>query len=110
MKTPNRCYDFPAEFGGEVMRGFVQGADRQQDQRCCRNASMIGSTRAILFGVVHVFVDALELRDLEFDGVSILQRPAGRLTILRRCLPYIYGYLNRVQSSRRLEREAGRRG
>ena len=36
-------------------------------------------------------------------------RQAGRAIILRFLLKlYIYGYLNRVQSSRRLEREAGR--
>src|SRR6266516_7922708 len=75
-------------------------------RRCCRNASMIGSTRAILFAV-DVFVDALELRDLGFDvDPAATGRPAYHPSPMLKL--YIYGYLNRVQSSRRLEREAGR--
>jgi len=56
---------------------------------------------------VDVFVDALELRDLGLwrrsgsDG-----RPGYHPSPMLKL--YIYGYLNRVQSSRRLEREAGR--
>jgi len=55
-----------------------------------------------------VFVDALELRDLGFDGVdpAATGRPAYHPSPMLKL--YIYGYLNRVQSSRRLEREAGR--
>src|ERR1700721_114030 len=57
---------------------------------------------------VDVFVDALELRDLGFDGVdpAATGRPAYHPSPMLKL--YIYGYLNRVQSSRRLEREAGR--
>src|SRR4051794_28433019 len=58
--------------------------------------------------VVDVFVDALELRDLGFDGVdpAATGRPAYHPSPMLKL--YIYGYLNRVQSSRRLEREARR--
>jgi len=54
---------------------------------------------------VDVFVDALELRDLGFDGVdpAATGRPAYHPSPMLKL--YIYGYLNRVQSSRRLERE-----
>ena len=57
---------------------------------------------------VDVFVDALALRDLGFDGVdpAATGRPAYHPSPMLKL--YIYGYLNRVQSSRRLEREAGR--
>ena len=57
---------------------------------------------------VDVFVEALDLADLGFDGVQPLAtgRPAYHPSTLLKL--YIYGYLNRVQSSRRLEREAGR--
>jgi len=57
---------------------------------------------------VDVFVDALELRDLGFDGAdpAATGRPAYHPSAMLKL--YIYGYLNRVQSSRRLEREAGR--
>ncbi len=55
---------------------------------------------------VDVFVDALELRDLRFDGVNpaATGRPAYHPSPMLKL--YIHGYLNRVQSSRRLEREA----
>jgi transposase len=55
-----------------------------------------------------VFVDALELRDLGFDGVdpAATGRPAYHPSAMLKL--YIYGYLNRVQASRRLEREVGR--
>src|ERR1700747_2450010 len=58
--------------------------------------------------VIDVFVDALDLAEMSFNGVE----PAGagpasaHPSVLLKL--YIYGYLNRVQSSRRLEREAGR--
>ena len=57
---------------------------------------------------VDAFVDALDLRELGFDGVdpAATGRPAYHPSIILKL--YIYGYLNRVQSSRRLEREAGR--
>src|SRR3979409_779483 len=57
---------------------------------------------------VDVFVEALDLRDLGFEGVGAagIGRPSYRPGVLLKL--YIYGYLNRVQSSRRLEREAGR--
>jgi transposase len=58
--------------------------------------------------VIDAFVDALDLRELGFDGVdpAATGRPAYHPSIILKL--YIYGYLNRVQSSRRLEREAGR--
>jgi hypothetical protein len=58
--------------------------------------------------VIDAFVDALDLGDLGFDGVdpAATGRPAYHPSINLKL--YIYGYLNRVQSSRRLEREAGR--
>jgi transposase len=53
-------------------------------------------------------VNALDLADLGFKGVepAVTGRPAYHPSV--RLKLYIYGYLNRVQSSRRLEREAGR--
>jgi len=69
---------------------------------------MIGWTRSNPVRAVDVFVDALELRELGFDGVTPgSDRPAG-ISSVGDAQAYIYGYLNRVQSSRRLEREAGR--
>src|ERR1700675_2934048 len=90
-----------------MMKGFVQGADRQQTTllpECLDD--WVGESNPIR--AVDVFVDALELRDLGFDGVdpAATGRPAYHPSPMLKL--YIYGYLNRVQSSRRLEREAGR--
>jgi transposase len=58
--------------------------------------------------VVDVFVDELDLGALGFEGVdpAATGRPAYHPASLLKI--YIYGYLNRIQSSRRLEREAQR--
>src|SRR5499427_11142250 len=58
--------------------------------------------------VVEVFVNELDLGALGFGGVdpAATGRPAYHPAVLLKL--YIYGYLNRVQSSRRLERECQR--
>jgi transposase len=58
--------------------------------------------------VIDAFVEKLDLSGLGFDGVApeATGRPSYHPAVLLKL--YIYGYLNRVQSSRRLEREAGR--
>ena len=62
--------------------------------------------------VVDAFVDALDLSALGFTAADRAAdraaggRPAYHPAALLKI--YIYGYLNRVQSSRRLEREAQR--
>ncbi len=57
--------------------------------------------------VIDVFVDDLDLSTLGFKTVPAdTGRPAYHPGVMLKL--FIYGYLNRVQSSRRLEREAGR--
>ncbi|MBQ0824484.1 transposase [Microvirga sp. HBU67558] len=58
--------------------------------------------------VIDSFVDSLDLRALGFDGV--VPEATGHLSYYPAILLklYIYGYLNRVRSSRRLERKASR--
>jgi len=58
--------------------------------------------------VIDAFVEALDLGGLGFDRIApkARGRPSYHPSILLKL--YVYGYLNRVQSSRRLEREAGR--
>jgi transposase len=58
--------------------------------------------------VLDAFVASIGLGELGFDRVvpEATGRPAYHPSVLLKL--YIYGYLNRVQSSRRLEREAGR--
>jgi transposase len=89
------------------MKRFVEGMDRGQSTlfpECLED--WIGENNPVR--VVDVFVDGLDLPSLGFDGVSreAAGRPAYHPAMLLKL--YIYGYLNRVQSSRRLEREAGR--
>lgn len=58
--------------------------------------------------VVDVFVDGLQLDSLGFERVNAKQtgRPGYHPATMLKL--YIYGYLNRIQSSRRLEKEAHR--
>jgi transposase len=58
--------------------------------------------------VIDAFIDRLDLGELGFEGVEPAEtgRPAYHPSVLLKL--YVYGYLNRVQSSRRLERDAGR--
>ena len=89
------------------MKRFVLGVDRGQSTllpECLDDWIDVNNpVRAI-----DAFVDALDLTGLGFIGVepAATGRPAFHPSILLKL--YIYGYLNRVQSSRRLEREAGR--
>lgn len=89
------------------MKRFVAGADRGQSTllpECLDD--FLGESNPVR--VIDVFVDALDLAEMGFDGVdpAATGRPAYHPSVLLKL--YIYGYLNRVQSSRRLEREAGR--
>lgn len=58
--------------------------------------------------VVDAFVEELNLEKLGFEGMApaATGRPSYHPTVLLKI--YIYGYLNRIQSSRRLERECQR--
>ena len=89
------------------MKRFVAGIDRGQSTllpECLDD--FIDENNPVR--VIDIFVDALNLSELGFDGVepAATGRPSYHPSILLKL--YIYGYLNRVQSSRRLEREAGR--
>ena len=57
--------------------------------------------------VIDVFIDSLDLQNLGFKTVPAdTGRPAYHPSTLLKL--FVYGYLNRIQSTRRLEREAGR--
>src|ERR1041385_6181810 len=89
------------------MKRFVEGTDRGQSTlfpECLED--WIDEDNPVR--VIDVFVDELGLAELGFDGVApeTTGRPAYHPSVLLKL--YIYGYLNRVQSSRRLGREAGR--
>ena len=89
------------------MKRFVAGSDRTQSTllpECLDD--FIDDSNPVR--VIDAFVDALDLAELGFDRVepAATGRPSYHPSVLLKL--YIYGYLNRVQSSRRLEREAGR--
>ena len=89
------------------MKRFVQGDCRTQSillPDCLDD--YITDTNPVR--VIDVFVDELELGKLGFDGVepAVTGRPSYHPEVMLKI--YIYGYLNRIQSSRRLEREAQR--
>jgi len=89
------------------MKRFVAGTDRKQATlfpECLED--WIDEDSPVR--VIDAFVDRLDLGALGFQGVEPAEtgRPAYHPSVLLKL--YVYGYLNRVQSSRRLEREAGR--
>ena len=89
------------------MNRFIEGVDRSQVTLFPdRLADWIDEDNPVQ--VIDAFVDALDLCDLGFERATAAAtgRPGYHPSVLLKL--YIYGYLNRVQSSRRLEREAGR--
>ena len=89
------------------MKRFIEGQDRSQVTLLpeCLDG-YLGEDNPVR--VVDVFVDELRLEELGFEGAqpAVTGRPSYHPAVLLKI--YIYGYLNQVQSSRRLEREAQR--
>ena len=89
------------------MKRFIEGEDRSQVTllpECLDD--YIDEDNPVR--VVDAFVDELDLSELEFGGVeaALTGRPGYHPAVMLKL--YIYGYLNRIQSSRRLERECQR--
>src|SRR6201989_3500206 len=89
------------------MHRFIAGEDRMQP------ALLPHSLEDDVDGehpvrVIEVFIDELDIASLGFAGMTpaATGRPAYHPSTLLKI--YLYGYLNRIQSSRRLEREAQR--
>ncbi len=88
------------------MSGFIEGENRYQATLFPeRLDDFIDEDSAVR--VVDVFVDRLDISGLGFKTIpSDTGRPGYHPRVMLKL--YVYGYLNRVQSSRRLEREAQR--
>jgi len=89
------------------MKRFVEGLDRSQRTLFPETLEdFVAEDNAVR--VIEAFVEGLDLGGLGFSRVDpkATGRPSYHPSVLLKL--YIYGYLNRVQSSRRLEREAGR--
>ena len=89
------------------MKRFVEGEDRLQGALLphCLDDYVTENNPV---RVIEAFTDELDLATLGFDGVvpEITGRPAYHPATLLKI--YLYGYLNRIASSRRLERETQR--
>ncbi len=89
------------------MKRFIEGVDRGQGTLFPEHLEdWIDEDNPVR--VIDVFVDELDLGGLGVERVQpeATGRPAYHPSVLLKL--YIYGYLTRVQSSRRFEREAGR--
>jgi transposase len=89
------------------MKRFVEGLDRGQSTLFPETLEdFVAEDNPVR--VIEVFIEGLDLGGLGFSRVDpkATGRPSYHPSVLLKL--YIYGYLNRVQSSRRLEREAGR--
>ena len=89
------------------MHRFIEGEDRMQPAllpHCLED--YVDEENPVR--VIEVFIDELDLAALGFSGMTpaATGRPAYHPSTLLKI--YLYGYLNRIQSSRRLEREAQR--
>ena len=88
------------------MSGFIKGADRNQATLFPESLDDYVHDESPV-RVIDVFVDELDLGMLGFKTVPAdTGRPAYHPAMMLKL--FIYGYMNRVQSSRRLEREAQR--
>jgi len=89
------------------MRRFIEGEARHQ---CALFPEQLDDyiTENNPVRVIEAFVEELDLLDLGFEGAQPKQtgRPAYHPAVMLKL--YIYGYLNKIQSSRRLERETNR--
>ncbi|MBS1196598.1 MAG: transposase [Proteobacteria bacterium] len=88
------------------MKRFIEGEARSQltlMSECLEDC--VGTENPVR--VIDAFVEALDLAEMGFDlAAAATGRPGYHPALLLKI--YIYGYLNRIQSSHRLEREAGR--
>ena len=89
------------------MKRFIEGEDRRQATllpECVED--YVSDENPVR--VIEAFIGELDLKALGFDGVEPEAggRPGYRPATLLKL--YLYGYLNRIPSSRRLERETQR--
>lgn len=87
------------------MGRFIEGCDRREVQLLpdCVD-DYVAQENPVR--VIDVFVDELDMAALGFGDAAATGRPGYRPATMLKL--YLYGYLNQVQSSRRLERETGR--
>ena len=84
---------------------FIQGSNRNQTYFATLDEQVSGDNPARL---IDAFIDKLDLQKLGFMGTvhKTEGRPPYAPSVLLKL--YLYGYLNRIRSSRKLERECVR--
>ena len=89
------------------MKRFVEGVDRTQSSLLPECVDDYVSEENPV-RILEAFVDQLDLREMGFESIDpeATGRPSYHPSIMLKI--YLYGYLNRVQSSRRLEHETQR--
>jgi transposase len=86
------------------MSKFIQGKDRNQTEFFCLEQA-VGQDNEVR--LIELFVDSLALSDYGFKASFVENgRPAYRPADLLKL--FIYGYMNRIRSSRHLEKECKR--
>ena len=89
------------------MKRFIEGDSRAQVSLlpACLD-DYVGEDNSVR--VIEAFIDALDLGEMGFSGVIPQEtgRPSYHPSVMLKI--YVYGYLNRIHSGRRLERETGR--
>jgi transposase len=89
------------------MKRFIEGTDRNKVMLPPESVEdYVGEDNPVR--IIEAFVEQLDLREMGFEGTDPLAtgRPAYHPAVMLKI--YMYGYLNRVQSSRRLEHETQR--
>ena len=89
------------------MKRFVEGEDRRQGGLLPEYLDdFVAEENQVR--VIEAFVEELDLAALGFEGVApaATGRPSYHPSVLLKI--YVYGYINQIVSSRRLEREARR--
>nr|WP_235548609.1 IS1182 family transposase [Noviherbaspirillum sp. Root189] len=89
------------------MKRFVEGVERTQSTMFpAQLDEYVAEDNPVR--VIDAFIDTLDLKALGFEGAVPVEtgRPSYHPAVLLKI--YVYGYLNRIQSSRRLERETQR--
>ena len=91
---------------GRLHEAIYRRREQDPGQFAARVDDYVGADNRVR--VIEAFVDQLDLREMGFESVDpeMTGRPAYHPSVMLKI--YIYGYLNRVQSSRRLEYESQR--
>jgi transposase len=91
-----------------IMKRFIEGVARTQITLLPECLDVYVAEENPVRGV-DIFVDEFGVGALGFEGIepAATGHPAYHTAVLLKL--YIYGYLNRTQSSRRLEHEVGRK-